>query len=164
MTTADTAALFRDLVEFDPSRKRTNHLLKVVGYALAIGRLEGLDDDTLATLELAALLHDVGIKPSLEKYASSAGEYQHREGPPLAGAMLEKYAVPPTRVARVLYLIAHHHDYAAIDGPDYQILVEADFLVNCDEKDMSVDQVRHVRDAIFKTGAGTELLERLFDL
>ena len=31
---------------------------------------------------------------------------------------------------RVAYLIGHHHTYDKIEGMDYQILVEADFLVN----------------------------------
>ena len=35
---------------------------------------------------------------------------------------------------RVQYLIAHHHTYDAIDGIDYQILIEADFLVNMYEE------------------------------
>ena len=33
-------------------------------------------------------------------------------------------------IDRVCYLIAHHHTYTNMDGLDYQILVEADFLVN----------------------------------
>ena len=35
------------------------------------------------------------------------------------------------------YLIAHHHTYNNIDGIDYQILVEADFLVNIMEDGLS---------------------------
>ena len=33
-------------------------------------------------------------------------------------------------IRRVEYLVGHHHTYKDIDGLDYQILVEADFLVN----------------------------------
>ena len=33
-------------------------------------------------------------------------------------------------IRRVSYLVGHHHTYDQIDGLDYQILVEADFLVN----------------------------------
>ena len=33
-------------------------------------------------------------------------------------------------IERVCYLIGHHHTYTGIEGRDYQILVEADFLVN----------------------------------
>ena len=48
--------------------KRINHFLKVYAYAKSIGELEGLDSQTQETLELAAVLHDIGIKPSEEKY------------------------------------------------------------------------------------------------
>jgi hypothetical protein len=34
---------------------------------------------------------------------------------------------------RICFLIGHHHTYTKIDGPDFQILVEADFPVNIDE-------------------------------
>ena len=36
---------------------------------------------------------------------------------------------------RICYLIGHHHTYDKIDGTDYQILVDADFLVNLYEED-----------------------------
>ena len=37
-------------------------------------------------------------------------------------------------IDRISYLIAHHHTVTGIDGMDYQILIEADFLVNAAEK------------------------------
>lgn len=39
----------------------------------------------------------------------------------------------PKVTERVSYLVGHHHTYDHIDGMDYQILVEADFLVNFNE-------------------------------
>ncbi len=54
--------------------ERIAHLTKVHDYARTIGLLEGLDEETLATLETAALVHDIGIKESLEKY----GKQQRR--------------------------------------------------------------------------------------
>ena len=37
------------------------HLLKVYGYAKAIGEMEGLDARTQEILEIAAVVHDIGI-------------------------------------------------------------------------------------------------------
>lgn len=162
--TALAAKLFMDMVDLDPSRKRTNHLLKVTGYALALGVAEGLDGGEMEALRIAAVLHDIGIRISIEKHGSGAGEFQQVEGPPLARKMLEPYGVGPAVVDRVCHLIAHHHDYANIDGRDCQILVEADFLVNCDEKGMEKEQIRAIRGNVFKTAAGTDLLNRLFEL
>ena len=154
--------VFHDLIAYDPDLFRANHLLKVTGYAEMIGGAEGMAGDDLLWLRIAATLHDIGIKPSLEKFGSAIGPNQQAEGPPLARALLEKYSPPPERVDRVCYLIAHHHEYSNIDGLDYQILVEADFLVNCDEGEMAKREIRSVRDTIFKTETGIGLVNRLY--
>ena len=63
---------------------------------------------------------------------------------------------------RVCWLIAHHHTYTNIQGLDYQILLEADFLVNAYEDEMSIDAIRSVREKIFRTNFGTQLIETLY--
>lgn len=142
--------------------KRINHFIKVHGYAKAIGEAECLDEKTMLILETAAYVHDIGIKVSEEKYNSSAGHYQEIEGPSIAEKMLKNLGFNSEIIERVLYLVAHHHTYSNIDGIDYQILVEADFLVNIDEDCMSKDTAITVKDKIFKTKSGTEILENLY--
>ena len=46
---------------------RIQHFLKVYAYARFIGQMEGLDEKTQALLEITALMHDIGIRPSLAK-------------------------------------------------------------------------------------------------
>src|SRR5574344_1295351 len=116
--------------------RRINHFLKVYGFAKAIGEMEGLDESTQEILEIAALTHDIGIKNSEKKYSSSAGNYQQIEGPPEAKTLLANLGVESNVIDRVCWLIAHHHTYTDIHGIDYQILVEADFLVNAFEDNM----------------------------
>lgn len=41
-------------------------------------------------------------------------------------------------IDRICYLVGHHHTYVNVDGIDYRILLEADFLVNAYEDEMSV--------------------------
>ena len=65
------------------------HLLKVYGYAKAIGELEGLDARTQEILEIAAVVHDIGIPRAIEKYGSDAGPYQEELGPAEARRLLE---------------------------------------------------------------------------
>ncbi|MGI6005143.1 MAG: HD domain-containing protein [Christensenellales bacterium] len=142
--------------------KRINHFIKVHGFAAAIGRLEGLDEAAQEILEVAALTHDIGILPSERKYGSSAGGYQQTEGPPEAQKMLESLGYPEQIVRRVCWLIAHHHEYADIRGMDYQILVEADFLVNIHEGEMSESAAAGIRQKIFRTRAGKEMFDCLF--
>ena len=97
-----------------------NHALKVFGFAKAIGEQEGLDNPVQQTLEIAAVLHDIGILESERKYHSYEGEYQQIEGPPIAREILMRCEVPSEVADRVCYLIAHHHEYDHIDGLDYQ--------------------------------------------
>ncbi len=53
-----------------------------------------------------------------------------KEGPALAEQMLSELGFEKDVIERVSFLVGHHHTYTGIDGLDYQILVEADFLVN----------------------------------
>lgn len=117
--------------------KRIQHFIKVHDFARTIGVLENLDKETLFTLEAAAVVHNIGIHASEEKYGSAAGKYQELEGPPLAKEMLTRLGFPENVITRVCYLVGHHHTYQNIDGLDYQILVEADFLVNLYEDQAS---------------------------
>lgn len=139
-----------------------NHALKVFSFASAIGQLQNLDPDTQQTLELAAILHDIGIRASEQKYHSYSGRYQQVEGPPIAETMLSEAGIPQVMRERVCFLIAHHHEYDHIDGLDYQILVEADFLVNLFEERASRETVQQVRANIFRTTAGLQFLADLF--
>lgn len=142
--------------------RRIQHFLKVYAYAKAIGELEGLSPELLKLLEVAAVVHDIGIKVSEEKYHSSAGTYQQLEGPPIARKMLTKLGFEEEFVERVCYLIAHHHTYHDITGSDYQILVEADFLVNISEDEMDAAAIESIRTKIFKTRTGLFFLTKIF--
>ncbi|SMC50617.1 HD domain-containing protein [Papillibacter cinnamivorans] len=144
---------------FGSDTRRIGHFLKVWGFAAAIGKLEGLDPETQEILEAAAVVHDIGIRPSEEKYGSSAGHYQELEGPPLAKEMLRRLGYPEGLTARVSFLVGHHHTYGSIDGIDYQILVEADFLVNISEDRMDADAVSRIRGKIFRTKTGLDFLD-----
>lgn len=144
--------------------RRISHLLKVYAYAKTIGELEGLDTETREILEVTAVVHDIGIKVSERKYNSSAGNYQQIEGPIVAEPMLLELGYERAFVKRVCYLIAHHHTYTNITEKDYQILVEADFLVNLDEDKASEETVRNVYRNIFRTESGKTILQNVFRL
>ena len=142
--------------------KRIQHFLKVHAYAKLIGEQEGLDKEILDILEVAALTHDIGIKISEEKCNSSGGKYQEVEGPAVAQQMLEDLQYDKAKTDRVCYLIGHHHTYDQIDGIDYQILVEADFLVNLAEEQSSRETIESVKGKIFKTKTGIWLINKIF--
>jgi len=142
--------------------KRIYHFLKVFSFAKSIGELEKLDESKQNILEIAAVLHDIGIKLCEEKYHSSAGNYQQIEGPPIAEKILLKLEIEEDIIKRVSYLIGHHHTYKNVDNIDYQILIEADFLVNIDEDNIEKEKIKLIRDKYFKTKTGVEFLTKIY--
>ena len=99
---------------------------------------------------------------SEEKYQSSAGKYQEMEGPAIAKQMLHKLSYDQDLIERVCYLIGHHHTYHQINGMDYQILVEADFLVNLAEEHSTKPTIMNAKEKIFRTKTGILLIEKIF--
>lgn len=66
--------------------------------------------------------------------------------------------------SRINYLVSHHHTYTNVDGIDYRILLEADFLVNADESEMSEAAILTARERVFKTNTGKKLLTSIYKL
>lgn len=150
------------ILYFGADTRRIAHFLKVYGYAKTIGELENLPEETQYILEITALMHDIGIKVSEEKYHSSAGNYQELEGPGEAEKILRKLELSEDIIERVKFLIGHHHTYDQVDDIDYQILIEADFLVNADEDKLSKEAIQIMKNRIFKTKSGIKMLEVQF--
>ena len=139
-----------------------NHFIKVWTYAKTIGELEHLDKDTQLVLEIAAILHDIACPVLRERIGNADGRLQEIEGVPLANDFLEDFEVTKEQLARILFLIGHHHNTREIDGIDYQILIEADYIVNAEENQYSSGSIANVRNNIFKTKSGMYLLDEIF--
>ena len=146
--------------EGDP--KRIQHFTKVHSYARLIGIGEELDDASLFILEAAAYTHDIGIRVAEEKYGRCDGKLQEQEGPIIAQKMLSQLGFENYIVERICFLIGHHHTYDNIDGLDYQILVEADFLVNLYEDDAGNRAINKAYKRIFKTETGKKIFRLMF--
>ena len=155
--------LCKEMISFyrgDPAR--IQQFMKVHGFAKLIGEEEGLDEKTLYILEAAACVHDIGIRPALEKYGKENGSLQEKEGPAEAEKMMKLLGFDEEVIDRVSFLVGHHHTYTGIEGMDYQILVEADFLVNYFENDMDRETVRKSVEKIFRTEAGKRIAQEMF--
>jgi len=162
-----TARAVREMTAFYSKTSRVrvhdiNHFLKVWGFARTIGLSEGLDPKTQKILELAAIAHDIACPLCREKYGNTAGKYQEEEGGPLTEDFYRDYPLAEEERDRIVYLVSHHHTYTGVDGMDYQILLEADFLVNADESSMTEEAIRTFRERVFRTRAGLSLLEDLY--
>ena len=155
--------LFMDMIAYyDGDPKRIQHFTKVHSYARLIGIGEELDDASLFILEAAAYTHDIGIRVAEEKYGRCDGKLQEQEGPIIAQKMLSQLGVENYIVERICFLIGHHHTYDNIDGLDYQILVEADFLVNLYEDDAGNRAIDKAYKRIFKTETGKKIFRLMF--
>ena len=151
------------LIEYDGKDiKRIGHALKVHSFAKFIAESEGIEPELQQTLEIAALLHDIGIHAAEEKYGSSAGKYQEIEGPAIAEELMSNLEISEQQKQRVMYLISKHHTYKDISGLDYQILIEADFLVNIDEDKIPSDSVKDVLERIIRTETAAELIKGIY--
>lgn len=155
--------LFMDMIAYyDGDPKRIQHFTKVHSYARLIGIGEELDDASLFILGAAAYTHDIGIRVAEEKYGRCDGKLQEQEGPIIAQKMLSQLGFENYIVERICFLIGHHHTYDNIDGLDYQILVEADFLVNLYEDDAGNRAIDKAYKRIFKTETGKKIFRLMF--
>lgn len=158
--------MIQKMVEFDGGDpKRIQHFLKVYQFAHVIGVEEGISEEQQKILDLAAILHDIGIRPSEEKYGRCDGKLQEQEGPVYAMQLLKEFSeVTEEERDRICYLIGHHHTYQNVEGMDYQILLEADFLVNAYEDELPREAILTFKQKVFRTETGKRLLDTMFGL
>ena len=142
--------------------RRIQHFIKVHSFAKNIGIGEKLDEKTLYTLEIAAIVHDIGILPAEEKYGSCEGKLKEKEGSAPAREMLSSLSIAPDIIDRVCYLVAHHHTYENVDGIDYRILLEADALVNLYEDNSPQSAIDAMLKNVFRTETGTQICNEMF--
>ena len=160
------ATLISAMTEYDRGdAARIQHLVKVHSFAATIAELENVDKETLFILETVAILHDIGIHVCERKYGDCRGKHQEQEGPAEAQKLLAEIGgYTHVQLERVCSLIAHHHTYEHVDGIDWQILLEADFLVNAFEDKLSESGIRTFESKVFKTTTGKRLLETMFGI
>ena len=144
--------------------KRIQHFCKVHSYTKLIAETENVDKNCQFIIEAAALTHDIGIHICKEKYGSCNGKLQEKEGPAIAEKLLGELGFDRNVSERVQYLIAHHHTYGNINEMDYQILVEADFLVNIMEEGSSKEAAIKAYQNIFKTSCGKKICREMFGI
>jgi HD superfamily hydrolase len=142
--------------------KRIHHFLKVHDFARLIGVAEGLEEKTLFRLEAAAYVHDIGIHEGERRFGRNDGKIQEDLGPAEAEAMLERLGFEAEDIRRISWLVGHHHSYGSIDGPDAQILAEADMLVNQYEDGADRKRNEALYHRLYKTETGKRLFEALY--
>jgi HD superfamily phosphodiesterase len=150
---------------FGRDRKRINHAHQVLENAEDIMQKEPKADRDVVVA--AAILHDIGIHAAEKKHGSTAGIFQQIEGPPIAENILKGIGFPEQKIQEVMGIIAHHHTPGKIKTKDFEIVYDADSLVNSIDE---IDEEQCVKiadkiDKIFLTKWGRDLARRkIFEL
>ena len=75
----------------------------------------------------------------------------------MAAAFLANCGLTDAQIARVAYLVGHHHTLRGIDGIDYQILIEADYIANASENGCSRESIEIFLAKVMRTDSGRRL-------
>lgn len=151
------------MVEFNKGdARRINHALKVYAFAHNMGVNEGLEDTFV--LDVCAVLHDIGITVCEKKYNSAAGIYQELEGARIAKMLLADLDIDEDKLDRILFYIGNHHTYNASKNIEFQLLIEADLIVNAYEVGLDKYKIQEIKEKTFKTETGRKLLSTVFGL
>lgn len=158
-----TSSILEKMIKyFGTDVRRINHALKVYGFASCIARREKLSDNEILIVDIVAILHDIGIIEAEKKYNSTSGKYQEIEGPDIAKDILSDEDIDVETLDRICFIIGNHHSYQKIDGLDFQIIVEADFLVNIYEDEMTKHAIESVRNKYFRTKTSISMIKCIY--
>ncbi len=141
-----------------------DHFVRVWNYAKTIAELEGINPDTQYILEVAAITHDIACPLCREKYGNTNGKHQEEEGFLLVKDFLSDSGMTQAQINRVAFLVGHHHTFLGIDGLDWQILIEADYIANATENGYSKENIKNFIKRIMKTESGKRLVQSVFCL
>lgn len=160
------AELLQAMIKYDQGdARRVQHLVKVHDFARMIAIAERMNEEERFILEAAAILHDVGIHAAEAKYGNCSGKHQEELGPEEACKVLSEVdGFTSEQVERICWLIAHHHTYTDVTSKDHRILLEADFLVNSFEDNISREGVIAFRDNVFRSASAIRMLDNMWNL
>jgi hypothetical protein len=142
------------------------HTNKVLSRAEAIADGEGLGEGFLRdVVVLGSVFHDIGIPEALKRHGSLEAPFQEREGPAVARSIMEEMGVRPDILERVCYIVGSHHTAEGVDGMDFQVIWEADFIVNVDEGNITLepDRVEIEVERNIKTATGRSLVGEVLE-
>lgn len=160
--TATRAALMRAMESyFNGDTKRIDHARRVTEYAEELLKQEEGDYSIVIG---ASVLHDIGIHQAQEKYGSTSGKYQEKEGPPIARRILTGLGFERAQIEEICEIIAHHHSPGKVASKNFAILYDADWLVNLrDEHDIQDrSKLTNIIEKVFLTQSGKSLAREIY--
>ena len=153
------------MMEYDRGdARRIQHFLKVHSFAKMICEYENLKSKDQFIVESAAVVLDIAVHLCEDKYGSTEGHLQEKEGPDLARWLLKRLDYDADEIERICFLVGHHHTYNGIDGIDHQIVIEADWLATLYESRADEKTIKAAYQKLFKTPKGRQLCEIIYDV
>lgn len=145
---------------FGDDQKRIRHAKAVTAYVEQLMEPGNNYDVCIA----AGVLHDIGIHEAERKHGSNAGKYQEMEGPDVARPILQRLGFPEDKIAEICEIIAHHHTPGKVKTLDFQVLYEADWLVNLkDDYDLQdKSKLEKIINKVFRTPRGQALARKIY--
>ena len=159
---ATKAALARAMEDyFNGDAQRINHAHRVTEYAEELLKREGGDYSIVIG---ASLLHDIGIHQAQEKYGSTIGKFQEKEGPPIARRILTRLGFRQKQIEEICGIIAHHHSPGKINTQNFRVLYDSDGLATLrDESDLQDrSKLSNIIDRVFLTPSGKALATEIY--
>ena len=144
---------------FGDDFRRIGHASRVARYANDIGA--SMTDTNPAVINIAAYLHDIGIKEAERKFNSSAPKYQHHEGPPVARDILTTLGANEGLIDEVCDIIGHHHLPRKEETENFKALYDADLIANIEEKQKEAPSPREHLEKIIQSSFLTESGQKL---
>lgn len=141
--------------------KRINHAKKVLAFSEELLVKEGGDWNIVVP---ASILHDLGIKPAEREYGSSAGHLQEKLGPEIARRILQPYGVKKEDIEQVCQIIGFHHSPGALHSRNFEIVCDADWLVNLNEEVDTKDKEKTaaIIEKVFVTKSAKEMAKKIY--
>lgn len=155
-----------------------NHALKVLTFAEQIYKAEQVykadhtiyqdekeGDETFIyeVIVLTSIFHDIGSFEVEKKYKSVQPQFIMSEAPIIARKIMKQMSIRPDILERVCYILSNYYTRSEIDGLDFQIIWEADLLVDIQEGTLTIKEgsVQELGEN-FKTNTGIRLLENWY--
>lgn len=153
------------MIDFSKSNLHDiDHFLKVYAYARTITENEDISQHDREITQAAAIVHDIACPLCRKKYGNANGKLQETEGAPMAKKFLLEAGIPENDAMRIAFLVGHHHSPDKVDGIDYQILLESDYLVNAGDSGYSRENITGTMNQMFKSKTGIRLLKSIYGI
>lgn len=156
--------LHKEVIEYFAATDITQigHTEAVHNFAQLLAKLEGYDTYRQGMIEMAALLHDIGCPNAKAKYGNSNPPNQEKEGKPVAIEFLAKYPLPQRDKDTLAEVVGVHHHLNILKEMGFEILAEADLIVNLLEGYYKPEQAENLYHTFVSTKSGKELVWNMF--